>query len=100
MYIYYNSRKEVISMREITYMSNHSNLGDEFDEERFTDCSNCCNCEYYDTIFCVDCKSKTAYESDQDYMQFETAEEAEAWDSQFEMSPGEYVDFEHELGIY
>lgn len=87
-------------MTEITYMSHHSNLGDEFDEERFADCSNCCNCEYNDSQFCRDCVEKTAYESDNDYMQFETAEEAKAWDSLFEMSPGEYVEFEHMLGLY
>lgn len=87
-------------MTEITYRTNHSNLGDEFDEMRFADCSDCCNCEYNDSEFCRSCVEKTAYESDQDYMQFETAEEAEEWDSLFGMSGSEYIEFEHELGLY
>ena len=66
---------------EIKYLSGHSNLMSPEDEDmRFANCNSCDNCDNCNSCYCNSCEERTAYESEEDYMQFETEEEAIEWD--------------------
>ena len=71
--------------QEIFYLSNHSEIGDESDDMRYRGCDTCETCYYNNTNprWCINCEKRTAWESGEDYKQFDTEEEAEEWDSLF-----------------
>lgn len=71
--------------QEIFYYSNHSELGDKSDDMRYRGCDSCETCSYNNANprWCTSCKKVTAWESEEDYKQFDSEEEAEEWDSLF-----------------
>lgn len=73
--------------QEIFYLSNHSEIGEPDDDMRYQNCDTCDTCYRYNNadhiMWCANCERRTAWESEEDYKQFDTEEEAEEWDSLF-----------------